>query len=450
MEKKIIIRMLAALLLTASAVYAQEDYNKPPQIKLTEQQLQLVEGNNDFAFRLFRQVCGNMSTVISPLSITYDLGMLNNGAAGQTQQEINEVLGFGQAGADGINQFCRKMHTECPLLDEQTQVMISNAIFLNEPHCLLPEFLKKAQDYYDATCETRNFADGQTMDVINQWGSEHTMGMIPRIFDENSFNPMATSYLLNAVYFKGTWTLKFDKDQTRDESFGGGEPVPMMHMHKQLPYTENDDCQMLSLPYGNRAYQMTVLLPREGKTIADVLATLDAQRWTGYQWLPMEEVDVKLPRFETTTKVNLVKPMSALGMPTAFDPQKADIPYYCNMPQYISNMFQAAKIRVDEEGTEAAAITTIEVCTTSFEEPRVYQFHANRPFLYIISEQSTGVIFFIGQYTGDNSSSADPSAVDTPHTAKTLPTDLHDLSGRRMNSLPARGLYINEGRKVIR
>ncbi len=448
--KKNVLWLFAALMLSASAIQAQEDYKEPPQIELNGQERQLVANNNDFAFRLFRRVSGNESQVVSPLSITYALGLLNNGAAGETQQEINRVLGFGEAGIDGVNQFCRKMLTECPLLDEQTRVLISNAIFLNEPRYLLPGFIEKAETYYDATTETRDFGDGQTMDVINKWGNDHTMGMIPKIFNEDSFNPLVASYLLNAVYFKGTWTLKFDKDETRDESFNGGELVPMMHLHNQLPYTENDVCQVLSLPYGNTAYRMTVLLPRKGKTVSEVLETLNAKQWQGYQWLPMEEVDVKLPRFETTTGVSLVEPMTDLGMPSAFDPMRADIPYFCNIPQYISDMFQAAKIRVDEEGTEAAAITVIATADTAIpDEPKLFEFHADRPFLYVISERSTGVIFFMGQYLGEGLASPDPNAVAAPDALRQKGA-VYDLSGRRLCGEPARGLYISDGRKVFK
>ncbi len=439
---------LAATMLTA-ATHAQDfGYEEPKQISLTQEQRTMVERNNDFAFRLFKETRGNQSQVVSPLSITYDLGMLNNGAAGQTQQEINNVLGFGDVGADGINTFCRKLLTEMPALDEQTQVMISNAIFLNQPRYLLPDFEEKARTYYDATLQTRDFYDGETMDVINQWASDHTMGMIREVLNEDSYDPRVASYLLNAVYFKGTWTLKFNKEETQEESFNGGEPVPMMHLHNLLPYAENDLCQELQLPYGNGAYQMTVLLPREDRTLDDVLASLDGKTWGQYRWLRSVEGDVKLPRFETTTSADLVRPMSQLGMPTAFDPERADIPYFCNLPQYISNMRQAAKIKVDEEGTEAAAVTIIETTDNAIPDgPKVFEFHAHRPFLYLISEQSTGAILFIGQYCGEATAGSAPSGIDAPrHQA--APDSYYDLTGRRLSGKPAKGFYIKNGRKL--
>lgn len=447
MMKKLL-PLLTATLLTFTA-QAQDFPETPKSIELSPEAHALVKGNNDFAFRLFRSVRNDNNLVVSPLSITYALGMLNNGAAGVTRQEICQTLGFGDTGADGINDFCKKMRTELPALDEQTKVMISNAIFLNEPRYLLPDFEQKAHDYYDATTETRNFGDGETMKVINQWGSDHTMGMIPTILDEQSFNPLATSYLLNAVYFKGLWTLKFNKNETQDELFDGTITVPMMHLLNDLPYYENATFQAVSLPYGTGAYQMTVILPREGKSISDILPQTNSEMWQEL-YTHLESVDVKLPRFDITTQLNLVETMSALGMPSAFDEETANIPNFCSTPQYISNMGQVAKIKLDEDGTEAAAITWIEIATGSDNEPVTYEFHANRPFLYVISEQSTGVILFIGQFTGKNATGNIPSGVKAPTREKTEPSAVYDLSGRRLKGCPAKGFYISDGRKIIR
>ncbi len=447
MMKKLL-PLLTATLLTIAA-QAQDFPEAPKFIDLSIKERALVKGNNDFAFRLFRSVRNDNNLVVSPLSITYALGMLNNGAAGVTRQEICQTLGFGDTGADGINDFCKKMRTELPALDEQTKVMISNAIFLNEPRYLLPDFEQKAHDYYDATTETRNFGDGETMKVINQWGSDHTMGMIPTILDEQSFNPLATSYLLNAVYFKGLWTLKFNKNETQDELFDGTITVPMMHLLNDLPYYENATFQAVSLPYGTGAYQMTVILPREGKSISDILPQTNSEMWQEL-YTHLESVDVKLPRLDITTQLNLVETMSALGMPSAFDEETANIPNFCSTPQYISNMGQVAKIKLDEDGTEAAAITWIEIATGSDNEPVTYEFHANRPFLYVISEQSTGVILFIGQFTGKNATGNIPSGVKAPTREKTEPSAVYDLSGRRLKGCPAKGFYISDGRKIIR
>ena len=378
--------------------------NERKSVSLTRSEQELVTANNDFAFNLFRVADAQNSTILSPISITYALGMLNNGAAGETQAQINKVLGFGETGAEGINAFCKKMLTEAPNLDKSTKVLISNTIYMNKGYELKPLFVSKANDCYHAEPETRNFADGKTLDVINQWASDHTEKMIEKVLDKDSFDPSAISYLLNAIYFKGAWTEKFDKENTRDEAFkmetGEEKQLPIMHQEQEFYYAEDDDCQVLRLPYGNKAYSMTILLPKEGKTVRDLVKTLNKDTWEHYQRIGSAIVDVKLPRFESNTDLTLDKIMATLGMPNAFNPNLAEFPEFCNVPTYIDMMKQVARIKVNEEGTEAAAVTVIFVKLVNA-APRRVSFHATRPFLYIISEQSTGAIFFIGQFMGN-------------------------------------------------
>ena len=203
--------------LTVVGLQAQDE---PKGISLTQDEREMVNGSNGFALNLFRKARTDKDMILSPLSITYALGMLNNGAAGETQEQINKVLGFGDFGAKGINNFCQKMLKEAVSLDKLTKVMISNTIFVNQAggYVLKPDFVNIAKDYYQAEPECRDFYDGKTLDVINQWGSDHTEGMIPQILSEDEFDPTFVSYLLNAIYFKGTWMLKFDEKETKDES----------------------------------------------------------------------------------------------------------------------------------------------------------------------------------------------------------------------------------------
>ena len=430
--------------------FTASDFDAPKEIELADGERKLIESNNDFAFNLFRKARGDKSKIISPLSITFALGMLNNAADGQTLKEINETLGFGEAGADGINAFCQKMLRESNDLDAKTKALIANTIFVNEGlgYRLQEGFIDKANTYYNAEPQSRDFADGETMDVINQWANDHTMGMIPKVLDEDSFDPNVVSYLLNALYFKGMWSDPFDKDLTQNESFGGGEEVPMMHkMGTDFQYTENDLYQAIRLPYGNGAYRMDIFLPREDKTVGEVLETLNGSNWQFKGvW---KEVDLKLPRFETETFQPLVDTMKDLGMPSAFT-LAAEFPWFCNTPVYISNMFQAAKIKLDEEGTEAAAVTVIEVAEAAMpDEPK--RFHANRPFLYIISEQSTGAIFFIGQYSGSVKADIRSGIVATKAEPKAASNhQIYNLSGQRLSQEPAQGLYIKNGKVMIK
>ena len=408
----------------------------PEDLLLTRSELDMVQQSNDFAFNLFREVTAEYgfvsprgcippddydekvarsNNILSPISIIYALGMLNNGATGETQQQINKVLGFADTGAEGINAFCRKMLSRAVCLDPDTKLNIANNIYFNSSKGLTlnPVFLQLAKENYEAEPDIRDFHDGLTMDVINQWCSDHTEKMIEKVLDEDSFNPSIVSYLLNAIYFKGNWETKFEEENTVEEPFG--EPVdfgqygdlrpkvPMMHQTGSYLYWENDLCQAVMLPYGNESFVINILLPREGKRICNVLETLTASSWTEqYVWRGESAiVDLKLPRFEADTDLNLKGIMSRLGMPKAFT-VAAEFPNFCDTETYIDLMKQVAKIKVNESGTEAAAVTIIGMAESAGPEPapRHVTFHATRPFLYVIRDQTSGAILFIGQYTG--------------------------------------------------
>ena len=376
----------------------------PITTTLTRAEQEMVNQSNTFAFNLFREAQDEVkSQILSPISITYALGMLNNGAAGETLSQINRVLGFEKSGADSINAFCYKMLNMAPTLDPLTKVMIANNIYVNKFYVLNPNFVKKMNVFYNAEPETRDFYDGKTMDVINQWASDHTEQMIQKVLDEKEFNPDAVSYLLNAIYFKGAWTMKFDKKETVKEEFihaGATKELimrPMMHQTGEFDYAETDGYQALRLPYGNGSYVMTVLLPMKETNALPKVPTVE--EWEKLNKLMAgRTVDVKLPSFETDTNINLKPIMMALGMTEAFDDRKANFPNFCDGSVYIQLMKQVAKIKLDEEGTEASAVTVVGVDWKSM--PSYTAFHANHPFLYVISEQQTGAVFFIGQYTG--------------------------------------------------
>ena len=444
-------------------MFTNADFTAPKYIELTQEEQQRVAQNNDFAFRLFRQARTEESQVLSPLSITYALGLANNGAQGQTQREISQVLGFNNV--DAQNEFCLKMQNEfgtAGLYDPTTKAHTANTIFVNSGMGwqLQDDFKRKASEYYYAYPENRDFADGQTRNVINKWAADHTEQMIKEVLSEDEFDPFAVSYQLNAIYFKGAWTSPFNADNTREEPFAGGNSVPMMHQVANVMYAENDYCQTVVLPYGNGTYQMRMILPYDGWSLDHVATFLNASNWQ----IPTYscEVDLKLPRFETDTSIDLKQVMSALGMPTAFDPDEADFTKLCESNDgagniYIDKMKQVAKIKVNEEGTEAAAVTTIGYIITSV--PEHVDFHATRPFLYIISEQSTGGILFIGQYMGDATVGIDdaPRLNDKGKMINDKYRGVYDLQGRqvetsnfkRQTSKLPKGLVIRNGRKHL-
>ena len=297
--KKIVLVILSILMVSAS--FSQEE--EPKTITLTDEERTLVKQNSDFAFNLFRKTRDTENHVISPLSITYALGMLNNGAEGITREEICQVLSGGQltgyADVATINAFCRKMLKESALLDEDTRVAIANSIFFNGDRkeiALKTAFKDAAAAYYNASPSVLSFSDPATLGTINQWASDHTDGMIPSILKtEDMQDPNLVSFLLNAICFKGAWACQFDERFTQNAYFDNERRTAMMmsQMNTFL-YAENDLYQSVILPYGNGSYQMTLFLPQYGKTLDDVVNAMNGTNWNraeykGY-WVNLSKV----------------------------------------------------------------------------------------------------------------------------------------------------------------
>lgn len=370
---------------------------------LSDAQRDIVENNNAFALNLFGQMKGFDSKVVSPMSVSYLMGMLANGADGQTRREIMRAIGCENVSLKDLNEFYQMMIARAGHFDKATTIHIADYIALNDHHQLKDGFASAMRNYYKAGIESLDFSQTSTLKRINQWCSEHTDGMIPKIIDQVDAD--AVSYIMNAIYFNGTWTDKFDKRQTKLENFQGYtrdiKKAQMMHRNDKYQYLDNADFAAVELPYGNRSYSMTVILPNRGKSIDEVMASLDAKK-VGELSRNMDEceVDLKLPRFSISQETSLNDIISKLGAPTMFS-GSADFSNFASGNLNISKMIQKAKIEVSEEGTKASAVTMAMVAMTALRpEPRKVEFHANRPFIYMITEHSTGAILFVGQYTG--------------------------------------------------
>ena len=376
---------------------------------LSDAQHEMVNNNNSFAFSLYNKTMGMNSRVVSPLSVTYLMSKLANGADGETQQQILATLGWAgegiqQPSLQDINDYSRMLIEKTARLDKAVTVEIANYVAVNKEFKLNSKFQKSVERDYKAGVESLNFTSPSTLKHINDWCNDRTHGMIPSIINE--LDPDAVSYLMNAIYFNGTWKDKFSKEETKQEMFRGYtrdiQYVDMMHRHGEYFYADGDGYSAVSIPYGNGAFRMTVILPSEGSFLRDVMASMDGGKFQALQ-RSMEKcnVDLKIPRFTTEVDLPLNDIISALGAPLIFSPQ-ADFSQFARGDFYVSKMFQKAKIEVSEEGTKAAAVTAAIMMMSAVrpEKKRNVVFHADSPFAYIISENSTGSIYFMGQYTG--------------------------------------------------
>lgn len=372
-------------------------------IALSRSEEQLANESMDFAFRLFQQVNSTekqSNWMISPFSASMALGMTTNGAAGNTLEEMKATLGFSNFDLDGMNAYYRKLVTELLDLDNTTQLSIANSVWIKEGLPINEAFVKVNQEMYDAEVSNLNFSSPEAKGIINNWCAEKTNNAIKNVGTSIPDNTCLA--LINALYFKGTWHTQFNKSATKDEAFtnvdGKASQVKMMNRGGHYPYAYNDDFHIAELGYGNMAFSMVILLPYEGRTLEESLKNLTRENWE--EWYSKKytmKLDVKLPRFEITYEKDLIEDMKALGMKDAFDEKLADFSSMSTIDTYLNLLKQFTYIKVNEEGTEAAA-TTI-VGNGDYAAGPNPNFHVNRPFAFMIKEKSTGTILFMGKVT---------------------------------------------------
>ena len=389
---------------------------KAKPMSLTKEQKDLVMKNNDFSVNLFRTINEldkeKRSNFLSPISITYLLSMLNDGAAGETSMEIMKMLGFAESDTKSINELCKALIDGAPEVDPAVSVDISSYIAANSHLGVQLEdlFRKDMETYYQAEAASLDFSSPDALKTINGWCSKKTDGKIDKMLDELDASSLLV--LMNAVNFKSTWVSKFDEKNTQTETFtkDGGKTVelPMMHQEALVRFASNDTYSTLLLPYGgtNAEWYMYLLLPQDNKTVKDVLEKIEGLNWTNFFWeTEIYKVDIKIPRFTTTSENDLIPSITKLGAPSIFDPNKADLSKMCSNSKnlYVSKMLQKATIDVNEKGTEAVAVTAAVVDPTEApQKPKpTAEFHANHPFVYVIQERSSGAIFFIGAFRGE-------------------------------------------------
>ncbi len=363
---------------------------------------QLVAANTRFGFKLFSEVAAQSpgeNVLVSPSSVAIALSMVYNGASGDTQRAIAEALQLEGLSLDDLNQANAVLESVLEGADPKVKLAIANSLWSREGIDFQPDFLAKNREFYNAEVTSLDFSQPNAPSVINDWVSRSTEGKIPTIVDR--LNPEDVLFLVNAIYFKGTWSAPFDPSMTQTQPFylpnGDRLDHPLMSQSGQFVYAETDQFQAINLPYGNRRFSMVVFLPKPSSSLEAFRQTLTAENWqTWNTQFRRREGMVKLPRFNTEFSVGLNDALKSLGMAIAFDPDRADFSAMIDAQAFINRVQHKTFIEVNEQGTEAAGSTGISIGVTSAPIDPPFQMVVDRPFFYAIQDNQTGSILFMG------------------------------------------------------
>lgn len=398
---------LAPLLAVACAGPVTEPITELPRA-LTSAETALLSADNRFAFALLGTIAPaepDANVFLSPLSVGMALGMAYNGAAGGTREAMATTLGLEGLTLEDVNAAYRGVIDLLRTLDPEVDFGIANSIWYRLGFALAPAFLERTATYFDATVQGLDFADPGAASTINAWVNAETRGRIPEIVTP-PISESTIAYLVNAIYFKAAWTTRFDRNRTADGPFhlpgGGTRTVPLMHSGDPIPVwvAGEGDLTIGEIPYGGGAYRMTLVIPRDPAAIGTLVADLTQVRWDAWiAALDSTEIAVTLPRFTMTFERELSDDLAALGMGVAFcDDPAAAFDFTAMYPPggaCLSAVKHRSFVEVNEEGTEAAAATSVEVGLTSAPLSLV----VDRPFLFAIREVLSGTILFLGVVT---------------------------------------------------
>lgn len=370
---------------------------------LTASELSLIHQTNGFALSLFGAASAEQpdsNVFLSPLSASMALGMTMNGAAGATRDAMRTALGLSSLSVPDADAAYQSLLALLGSLDPTVDMRLANSIWYRQTFAVEPAFLDTTAKYFDAAVSPLDFTSPSAPAVMNAWVDTSTDGKIPAIVDQ--IDPSSVMYLINAIYFKGRWTTQFDSSRTMSRPFyladGSTRSVRMMSVTDTFAVARTGDYSAVELPYGNGAFAMDVVVPAPGSTVDQLIASLANGGWDALlASLAPQRGEIVLPRFTLTWSGNLDDALRTLGMGLAFTAGAADfsgISQSQGRTLFISAVQQKAYVAVDEQGTTAAAATSVGVSVTAAEVPLV---QADRPFVFAIREPLSGTVLFIGK-----------------------------------------------------
>jgi len=388
---------------TSSSSQASE-LEQPPPMRAITMDTRLKAANNEFGFNLFNQLNQqdqDKNIFVSPLSIATALAITYNGAAGETAQAMARSLKLEGMSLAEINEASAALLNRLKSTDPKVELAIANSLWARYGSEFKADFLARNRQFFGAEIATLNFGDPQAVVAINRWVNANTKGKIPKIIEH--LDAQTVMLLVNVVYFKGQWQIKFDKALTKNEPFhlpaGQQKQVPMMLQSGSYQYLRGERFQAVSLPYGNSGVSLYLFLPDAELSLRDFLQGLSYQKWE--QWLPQfrrTPGDIKLPRFKLEYDRDLNESLKVLSMAEVFDPAKADFTAMrAQRDLFIQQIKHKAIVEVNEEGSEAAAATSGIFGVTSVRtQPQRFNFIADHPFFMAICDERTDTVLFMG------------------------------------------------------
>jgi len=392
---------LIILLTLLAACHKNDDHTpgEPKIINLPVKGKVVVQTGNGFGINLFREtaVSTNSNLMLSPLSASAALSMLMNGCEGETYNQIRDMLGYENLSADEINATYMQLAQQLPTVDPEVKLSLANALFYRTGFSIKTSFTDRLKESYLAQTAALNFNSPSSVETINQWASDNTNGKITRVISEIS--PDAVIFLMNALYFNGQWTTRFDKTATTlgvfTKSDGNLISVTMMKGKVQLRQFVTPQYHAIELPYGRQNFAMDIIIPTEPLNNFTPILTPDLwQEMTeGINIQSLQSMDVEMPKFKFDYEKILNQTLGSLGMTDAFMAERADLSGISDEQIFVSFVKQNTFIDVNEAGTEAAAVTTIGMEVTSMPE----SLCIDKPFVFAIRELTTNALLFIGK-----------------------------------------------------
>ncbi len=372
---------------------------QPVNLELPPKADGVINNSNEFGLDLFKSVSAvdDENLMLSPLSASTALTMLLNGCGGQSYEQIHQMLGYEGLTMGEVNQVYASLTEQLLSADPKVELALANAVWYRLAFNVRQPYLDTMSTVFDSHIEGLDFNSPSALEVMNQWASDNTNGKIPEVLDEISAE--AVMFLMNALYFKGDWTWQFDPSKTSDGPFtledGSTVTVPIMQGELPVKTYYGNNYSALEMFYGRQNFSMILIEPQT--TVSEFLDGFDIGAWqeltSSLDAAPVpSKMDLFIPKFKFEYEKQLNDQLQALGMTDVFIPSLANLSGISDASIYVSFVKQNTFVEVNEEGTEAAAVTTIGIEYTS-----INNFAVDKPFVFIIRERTTNTILFIGK-----------------------------------------------------